>query len=144
MTDPNSTKSITNCIATASETELKKRAASNVPRWFAIQFMETRSGSSKKSSPTARSMRAKSIIGARPPTRNSTATSISPSPTLATNLVGATSPQKAIVREGEASGETLTDKIDRVVLNRWLGLPIFLFVMYADVPLHAEFRGGLH
>ena len=37
--------------------------------------------------------------------------------------------EKAIVRVGEASA-TLTDKIDRVVLNRWLGLPIFLFIMY--------------
>lgn len=25
---------------------------------------------------------------------------------------------------------TMTDKIDRVVLNRWLGLPIFLAIMY--------------
>ena len=38
--------------------------------------------------------------------------------------------QKAVVREGEMS-VTMTDKIDRVVLNRWLGLPIFLAVMYA-------------
>lgn len=37
--------------------------------------------------------------------------------------------EKAIRRRGEA-GSTLTDRIDRVVLNRWLGLPIFLFVMY--------------
>ena len=37
--------------------------------------------------------------------------------------------QKAVVREGEMS-VTMTDKIDRVVLNRWLGLPIFLAVMY--------------
>ena len=37
--------------------------------------------------------------------------------------------QKVIVREGEMS-VTMTDKIDRVVLNRWLGLPIFLAVMY--------------
>ena len=37
--------------------------------------------------------------------------------------------EKAVLREGKA-GMTLTDKIDRVVLNRWLGLPIFLAVMY--------------
>ena len=29
-----------------------------------------------------------------------------------------------------ATNALLNDKIDRVVLNRWLGLPIFLFVMY--------------
>ena len=34
-----------------------------------------------------------------------------------------------LVRRGEAS-VTMTDKIDRVVLNRWLGLPIFLAIMY--------------
>ena len=33
------------------------------------------------------------------------------------------------IRLGEASA-TLTDKIDRIVLNRWLGLPIFLLIMY--------------
>ncbi|MBO6557164.1 MAG: ferrous iron transport protein B [Pseudomonadales bacterium] len=27
-------------------------------------------------------------------------------------------------------GSTLTERIDRVVLNRWLGVPIFLFMMY--------------
>ena len=37
---------------------------------------------------------------------------------------------KALVRRGETDG-TMTDRIDRVVLNRWLGLPIFLVVMYA-------------
>ncbi|WP_193222656.1 Fe(2+) transporter permease subunit FeoB [Sutterella seckii] len=37
--------------------------------------------------------------------------------------------EKAVVRKGEASA-TMTDKIDAVVLNRWLGLPIFLVIMY--------------
>lgn len=36
---------------------------------------------------------------------------------------------KALVREGEMTA-TMTDKIDRIVLNRWLGLPIFLLIMY--------------
>ena len=27
-------------------------------------------------------------------------------------------------------GSTITDKIDKIVLNRWLGIPIFLLVMY--------------
>ena len=36
---------------------------------------------------------------------------------------------KAVTRRGEAS-TTMTDRIDRVILNRWLGLPIFLAVMY--------------
>ena len=34
-----------------------------------------------------------------------------------------------ITRKGEAT-QTLTDKIDKVVLHRWLGVPIFLGVMY--------------
>ena len=37
--------------------------------------------------------------------------------------------EKAVHRTGDASA-TLTDRIDRVVLNRWLGLPIFLLIMY--------------
>lgn len=36
---------------------------------------------------------------------------------------------EVIKRKGQA-GQTLTDKIDKIVLNRWLGLPIFLGVMY--------------
>ncbi|MEB3829192.1 Fe(2+) transporter permease subunit FeoB [Phormidium sp. CCY1219] len=37
--------------------------------------------------------------------------------------------KSATDRSGEASS-TLTENIDRVVLNRWLGIPIFLGVMY--------------
>ena len=37
--------------------------------------------------------------------------------------------ETAVTRKGEVS-ETMTDRIDRIVLNRWLGLPIFLLVMY--------------
>lgn len=37
--------------------------------------------------------------------------------------------ERALVREGEMTA-TMTDKIDRIVLNRWLGLPIFLLIMY--------------
>ena len=37
--------------------------------------------------------------------------------------------EAAVTRRGEVS-ETMTDRIDRVVLNRWLGLPIFLLIMY--------------
>ncbi|MCG5030938.1 Fe(2+) transporter permease subunit FeoB [Mesosutterella sp. OilRF-GAM-744-9] len=36
---------------------------------------------------------------------------------------------RVVHRKGEI-GATITDKIDRVVLNRWLGIPIFLFMMY--------------
>lgn len=37
--------------------------------------------------------------------------------------------ETALERRREVS-HTLTDKIDRIVLNRWLGLPIFLLIMY--------------
>lgn len=37
--------------------------------------------------------------------------------------------QGAAQREGEVSVK-LSDKIDRIVLNRWLGIPIFAFIMY--------------
>lgn len=37
--------------------------------------------------------------------------------------------EKVIVREG-CVGATLTDRIDRIILNRWMGLPIFLLIMY--------------
>lgn len=31
----------------------------------------------------------------------------------------------------QTTKETITSRIDKVILNRWLGIPIFLFVMYA-------------
>ena len=37
--------------------------------------------------------------------------------------------EKVIVRESSV-GATLTDRIDRIILNRWMGLPIFLLIMY--------------
>lgn len=37
--------------------------------------------------------------------------------------------EKVIVREGSV-GATLTDRIDRIILNHWMGLPIFLLIMY--------------
>ncbi|MDL2059656.1 Fe(2+) transporter permease subunit FeoB [Mesosutterella sp. AGMB02718] len=36
---------------------------------------------------------------------------------------------KVMRRKGEI-GATITDRIDRIVLNRWLGIPIFLCMMY--------------
>ena len=36
---------------------------------------------------------------------------------------------QSLIRQGEVT-QTMTDKIDRIVLNRWLGLPIFLLIMY--------------
>lgn len=37
---------------------------------------------------------------------------------------------KECVKKPSGSEKTLTDKIDRIVTNRWLGIPIFLIVMY--------------
>lgn len=37
--------------------------------------------------------------------------------------------EKCVRRKGEI-GATITDKIDKIVLNRWLGIPIFLVMMY--------------
>jgi len=41
----------------------------------------------------------------------------------------ATITEKTVKKQGKIS-RTLSDKIDRIVLNRFLGMPIFLFVMY--------------
>jgi ferrous iron transport protein B len=35
-----------------------------------------------------------------------------------------------VVRQQGGIGKTLTDRIDSLVLNRWLGVPIFLIIMY--------------
>lgn len=49
--------------------------------------------------------------------------------------------EKAVLREG-TTGVTMTDRIDRVVLNRWLGLPIFLAVMYVMFLFTQNFGGS--
>lgn len=49
--------------------------------------------------------------------------------------------QQCLTRHGEMSG-TMTDKIDRVVLNRWLGLPIFLAIMYVMFLFTQNFGGA--
>lgn len=49
--------------------------------------------------------------------------------------------EKAVLREG-TTGVTMTDRIDRVVLNRWLGLPIFLAVMYVMFLFTQNFGGA--
>ncbi len=38
---------------------------------------------------------------------------------------------QATVRKTDRLSRSLSDKIDRIVLNRWLGIPIFLLVMYS-------------
>ncbi len=48
---------------------------------------------------------------------------------------------KSLTREGELSATT-TDKIDHVVLNRWLGLPIFLCIMYVMFLFTQNFGGA--
>ncbi|MEJ2060576.1 MAG: Fe(2+) transporter permease subunit FeoB [Gammaproteobacteria bacterium] len=47
--------------------------------------------------------------------------------------------QEAVKRQGEVR-RTLTDRIDRVVLNRFLGIPLFMLVMY--LLFVVSFNGG--
>ncbi len=49
---------------------------------------------------------------------------------------------KACYRKKGANKLSVSDKIDRVVTNRWLGLPIFAAVMFLDVPCLLDFNGG--
>ena len=47
----------------------------------------------------------------------------------------------SLVREGDLSA-TLTERIDSVVLNRWLGLPLFLLIMYVMFLFTQNFGGA--
>lgn len=53
----------------------------------------------------------------------------------------ATVTNKSLTRAGELSA-TVTDRIDHVVLNRWLGLPIFLAIMYVMFLFTQNFGGA--
>ena len=114
---------ITKAIAAVSE-DLKKQGVERAP-WFASQFMERAPGLEEKL-PNVNAANVEKIVADLDKEYDGDLDIAIANARY--NLV-ANIAVKAIVRVGEASA-TLTDKIDRVVLNRWLGLPIFLFVMY--------------
>ncbi|WP_370559940.1 Fe(2+) transporter permease subunit FeoB [Edwardsiella tarda] len=49
----------------------------------------------------------------------------------------------AVSNSQQAQPNRLTEKLDRVILNRWLGIPIFLFVMYLMFLLVINIGGAL-
>ena len=114
---------ITKAIAAVSE-DLKKQGVERAP-WFASQFMERAPGLEEKL-PNVNAANVEKIVADLDKEYDGDLDIAIANARY--NLV-ANIAEKAIVRVGEASA-TLTDKIDRVVLNRWLGLPIFLFIMY--------------
>jgi len=114
---------ITTCIDKL-EAELKAGGVAR-PRWFALQVMESAPGIEEKL-PDGMFERAKSIM--EPVSADFDGDLDIAIAGARYEFVGAIAAD-AVVRKGKP-GETLTDRIDRIVLNRWLGLPIFLFVMY--------------
>ena len=106
------------------EAELKAGGVAR-PRWFALQVMESAPGIEEKL-PDGMFERAKSIM--EPVSADFDGDLDIAIAGARYEFVGAIAAD-AVVRKGKP-GETLTDRIDRIVLNRWLGLPIFLFIMY--------------
>ncbi len=49
---------------------------------------------------------------------------------------------RAVIRERGKLDKTLTDRIDRAVLSRWLGIPIFMGVMYLMFMFAINFGGA--
>lgn len=49
----------------------------------------------------------------------------------------------AVSNSQQAQPNRLTEKLDRVILNRWLGIPIFLLVMYLMFLLAINIGGAL-
>jgi len=50
---------------------------------------------------------------------------------------------KAVSKQNEAKPQTISEKIDAVVLNRWLGIPIFLGLMYSLFVFAIHITGSL-
>ena len=114
---------ITHC-AHAVEDQLAKLGVER-PNWFAVQLMENAPGIADK-------LPAGAVDAVKPivePLNKEFDGDLDIAIADARYQFVAGIAEKAIKREGEVSA-TVTDKIDRVVLNRWLGLPIFLLVMY--------------
>ena len=104
--------------------ELTKQGVERAP-WFASQFMEHAPSLDEKL-PGVNTAKAEEIVEALDKEYDG---DLDIAIANARYNFVASIAEKAIVRLGEASA-TLTDKIDRIVLNRWLGLPIFLLIMY--------------
>ncbi|RLA17838.1 MAG: ferrous iron transporter B, partial [Gammaproteobacteria bacterium] len=49
----------------------------------------------------------------------------------------------AVITQKESSGQTWSDRVDKVVLNRYLGMPFFLMVIYLMFSLTVNFGGAL-
>lgn len=111
--------------ALAEATAELKRAGVERPEWFASQFLEGAPGIDEKL-PGIDLSKVKAIVER---------TNAHYEGDLDIEIANARYAFVAHVAEvclrrlGEVSA-TMTDKIDRIVLNRWLGLPIFLLIMY--------------
>lgn len=113
-----------NACLDAVESDLKGQGVAR-PRWFASQFMEHAPALNEKL-PNVNTAKVEKLV-AELDAKYEGDLDIE----IANARYGfvANVASEAIHRLGEASS-TLTDKIDAVVLNRWLGLPIFLVIMY--------------
>ena len=105
--------------------DLLKKDETKRPEWYALQMLEGAPGLAERL-PEATRARVSEIVDAMNAAYDGD---------LDIAIAGsrydfvAQVTEAAVTRKGEVS-ETMTDRIDRIVLNRWLGLPIFLLVMY--------------
>lgn len=106
------------------------------PHWYALQLLEDAPGIEDKLPAGIR----EDIKGIQDPLRREFDNDVDIAISDARYQFVAQVAEKAIHRFGEVSS-TLTDRIDRVVLNRWLGLPIFLFIMYVMFLFTQNFGG---
>ena len=95
------------------------------PEWFAMQFMEESAGLDDKLPGIDLEPVKARVRALNEETQGDTDILVASARYAFVQEVA----DRAITRVGEVT-QSLTEKIDRVVLNRWLGLPIFLFVMY--------------
>ena len=95
------------------------------PEWFAMQFMEESAGLDDKLPGIDLEPVKARVRALNEETQGDTDILVASARYAFVQEVA----DRAITRVGEVT-QSLTEKIDRVVLNRWLGLPIFLLVMY--------------
>lgn len=114
---------VTACAAKVEET----LAALGVerPKWFALQLMEGAPGIEDKLPEGA----AEKVAPVITPVNDEMDGDLDIAIADARYTFVAGVVEQSMERVGEVSS-TMTDKIDKVVLNRWLGLPIFLLIMY--------------
>ena len=120
------------------EDHIKGNVPDNILRWYALKLLEKDDMAGEKIGREAL-VEIESIVSAMEKEMNGDADSIVAEERY--ELIGRIV-SDSVDKSGVKRKETTSDRIDRIVTNRWLGIPIFLLIMFAIYFIAIETVGG--